>query len=68
VAKFKEPTMLLTVTEVLELVEVFQNYAEDNKHLYTDKEFEEIKNRYNYYHQRAATKLVAYNRKTIQDA
>jgi len=68
VRTYAEPMIQVTVTTIVELVEVFKLYAEEHKEQHTEKEFEEITNRHNYYYERAATKLVAYNRKTIQDA
>jgi len=65
---YAEPMILVTVTTIVELVEVFKLYAEEHKENHTDKENEEILNRHNYYYELASKKLCAYNRKTIQDA
>lgn len=64
----KEPTQLMTSSEVVELVEVFQAYAQDNRHLYSDKEYEEIYHRFDWHYQKAAKNLRKFNRRTMQDS
>ena len=66
----KEPTQLVTCTDMVELIEVWRLFAkiDDNFALHTEVEREEILHRHDYHYEKAAKSLARFNRRTLSDS
>lgn len=66
----KEPTQLVTCTDMVELIEAWHLYCSEMYHTgeLSYEEVTEAKHRHDYHYEKAAKSLARFNRRTLSDS